>query len=134
MAVFDLGDRNSSAVNRNVSNSPLQALAMLDDPQFVEAYRMLASNVMRSSTERDAQLRLIYRLAARKNADNDQMAVMRAVYERAARKYSDAKPQAEALVHTGVTPVDSSLDVLQLAALTDVTAVVMNTPDAYSIR
>jgi mono/diheme cytochrome c family protein len=134
MAVFDFVDRNTSAVNRNVSNSPLQALALLDDPQFVEAYRVLAANVMKASSGRDAQLREIYRLAARRTPDEGQMAVLRDVYNVTAQEYGQARDRAQALVKVGVTPVDASLDVVQLAALTNVTAVAMNTPDAYSVR
>ena len=38
------------------------------------------------------------------------------------------------LLRIGVTPVDAQVDPVRLAALTNVTAVVMNSPDAYSIR
>ena len=49
MATFDLPDRGTSVVRRQTSNTPLQALVLLDDPQYVEAYRALAANVLRSA-------------------------------------------------------------------------------------
>ncbi len=42
LSVFDLPDRNLSAVSRTLSNTPLQGLVLLNDPQFVEAYRKLS--------------------------------------------------------------------------------------------
>ena len=47
---------------------------------------------------------------------------------------AEDKDAAEKLVKAGVTPVDPQVDVAQLAALMNLTAVVMNTPDAYSLR
>ena len=43
MATFDMPDRGTSVVRRQTSNTPLQALVLLDDPQYVEAYRALAA-------------------------------------------------------------------------------------------
>ena len=49
MATFDLPDRGTSVVRRQTSNTPLQALVLLDDPQYLEAYRALAAHVLRSA-------------------------------------------------------------------------------------
>ena len=43
MATFDLPDRGRASARRRTSNTPLQALVLLDDPQFLEAYRALAT-------------------------------------------------------------------------------------------
>ncbi len=45
--VFDLADRNVSSVARKISNTPLQALVLLNDPQYLEAYRKLAERAMK---------------------------------------------------------------------------------------
>jgi len=59
---------------------------------------------------------------------------MRAYYEAQMRRYSRDAEAAAALVKVGVTPVDDTVDKGQLAALMNLTAAVMNTPDAYSLR
>ena len=51
MATFDLPDRGGATARRRTSNSPLQALVLLDDPQFLEAYRALAGSVLKTETE-----------------------------------------------------------------------------------
>jgi hypothetical protein len=134
LATFDMPDRGSSTVRRQTSNTPLQALVLLDDPQFLEAYRVLAQNVMRHSPDRDTQITEMFRLATRRRPMPSEMAPMRPYYDAQIRRYSNDVAAATRLVRAGVSPVDTTLDVAHLAALMNLTAVVMNTPDAYSIH
>ena len=62
------------------------------------------------------------------------MAAMRDYYNAQLQRYGRDREAAVKLVHVGVTPVDPRLDPVQVAALTNLTTVVMNTPDAYSLR
>ena len=134
MSVFDVSDRNVSKVKRDVSNTPLQALTLWNDPQYVEAYRVLASTVMGESSSRDARLERLFRLAVRRLPNRDELSVLRGYYEEELTRFRSAPENANALVKIGVAPADPGRDVLELAALTNVAAAVMNTPDAYSIR
>ena len=59
---------------------------------------------------------------------------MRDYYTTQLQRYADDREAAVQLLSIGVTPVDQSVDPVQLAALTNLTTVVMNTPDAYSLR
>jgi hypothetical protein len=134
MATFDLPDRGGSTARRRTSNSPLQALVLLDDPQFLEAYRALAAKVLATETSADARLTTIVRLATRRHPRADEMATLRDYYAAQVKRFSGDHGAAGALVKTGVTPVPAGVDVVQLAALTNVVTVVMNTPDAYTLR
>jgi hypothetical protein len=134
MATFDLPDRGGSTARRRTSNSPLQALVLLDDPQFLEAYRALAAKVLSTETSADARLTTIVRLATRRHPRADEMATLRDYYAAQVKRFSADHDAAGALVKTGVTPVPAGVDVVQLAALTNVVTVVMNTPDAYTLR
>jgi hypothetical protein len=134
MAVFDMPERSHSAVRTRTSNTPLQALVMLNDPQFVEAYKHMAARAMLATADQDAQLRMVFRLATRRTPSNAELQTMREELAGAARHFAGEEGAAESYLSTGVTPVDGRLDTVRLAALTSVTATVMNTPDAYSIR
>lgn len=134
MASFDLPERWSTTARRHTSNTPLQALVLLDDPQYLEAYRALASHVLKTEPSRDGQLTLVFRLATRRHPRADEMAVMREYHASQLQRFGRDRAAAAELLKVGVTPVDPAVDTVQLAALTNLTTVVMNTPDAYSLR
>ena len=134
LAAFDMPDRTLSVARRQTSSTPLQPLVLLNDPQYVEAYRALASRVMTTTAGADAQITQVFRLATRRRPRPEEMAPMRAYYDHEVERYAQDRAAAAALLKVGVTPADQTLDVVRLAALTNVAAAVMNTPDAYSIH
>jgi hypothetical protein len=134
LANFDMPERGTSVVRRQTSNTPLQALVLLDDPQYVEAYRALAANVLRSSADAGEHVTAVFRLATRRRPTAEESARLRAYYDRQLERYASDPPAASALLRSGVTPVPQGLEERRLAALTNLTAVVMNTPDAYTLR
>jgi len=134
MATFDMPERWSTTARRHTSNTPLQALVLLDDPQYLEAYRALASHVLKTESAADARLTLTFRLATRRHPRADEMAVLREYHTAQLQRFGWDRDAATKLLSAGVTPMDATLDVVQLAALTNLTTVVMNTPDAYSLR
>lgn len=134
MASFDMPDRGVSAARRTSSNTPLQALVLLNDPQYIEAYRSLAAHVMRASSDPDTQVVLTFRLATRRQPLSAEAGPMRAYLDRQLERFTGDRDAATKLLTKGVTPVDPSLDPVRLAALTNLVAVAMNTPDAYTVR
>jgi hypothetical protein len=131
MANFDMPDRGTSVVRRQTSNTPLQALVLLDDPQYVEAYRALAANVLRGSADPAVHVRTVFRLATRRHPTVDETGRLRRYYDAQLTRY----PKGGApLLKNGVTPMPEGPDPARLAALTNLTAVIMNTPDAYTLR
>jgi hypothetical protein len=134
MAVFDFPDRLASSVRRKTSNTPLQALVLMDDPQYVEAYRVLAANSMQRASDPDQQIVRVFRLATRRQPSAEELAVLKSYRDAEVASFANDRAKAIALVKTGRAAIDPALDVVQLAALTNVTAAIMNTPDAWSIR
>ncbi len=134
LSTFDLPDRGTSVVRRQTSNTPLQALVLLDDPQYVEAYRVLAAKVLSAPGDADAQVTTIFRLATRRRPAANELARLRTYYDGQLQRYAKDPAAAADLLRSGVTPVPAGVDQGRLAALTNVTAVIMNTPDAYTLR
>jgi hypothetical protein len=131
---FDMPDRRDAQVARPTSNTPLQGLAMLNDVQFMEAYRKLAERAIRSSANEDEQLTTMWRLAVRRHPDAAELAAIKAYRASEVARMKESPDDAKKLLAIGLAPVDSEVDPIELAALTVVTAGVMNTPDAYSLR
>ena len=85
-------------------------------------------------TSADAQLTMVFRLAARRRPRPDELAVLREYHDAQVARFTADPAAAGQLLAVGVTRPDPRIDPLALAALTNVTTVVMNTPDAYSLR
>jgi len=134
MSVFDFSERHATIARRLTSNTPLQALVLMDDPQYMEAYRVLATNVLKQKSDPDEQVKLVFRLATRRMPKEAEMAGLRDYYKSQLALFGADAKKASEVVHIGVTPVDASVDLTKMAALTQVAAVAMNTPDAYSVH
>jgi len=131
---FDMPDRRDAVTTRPLSNTPLQALVLLNDTQFVEAYRKLAERAIKSSANPDEQLTTLWRLAVRRHPDARELESIRK-FRDAEIAHMQGKPdEVKKLLAIGVTPADPGVDQAQLAAMTVLTAGVMNTPDAYTLR
>jgi mono/diheme cytochrome c family protein len=134
MATFDFPDRGASLARRTTSNTPLQALVLLNDPQYVEAYRALSERVLKTVIGEDSQIETMFRLAIRRRPKSTELEPMQRFYAEQVQYYSTNVTEAAKLLKTGVKLPDPSLDPARLAAMTALTAVVMNTPDAYTLR
>jgi hypothetical protein len=131
---FDMPDRYNTSVVRPVSNTPLQALVMLNDTQFVEAYRKLAERVIQSSPDQDQQITALWRLAVRRRPSPAELASARKFLAAELARMQGHPDEVKKLLAIGVAPTDPALDPVRLAAMTVVTAGTMNTPDAYTLR
>jgi hypothetical protein len=128
LANFDAPSREDSICVRNVSNTPQQALTLLNDPEYVEAARALAANAMAagSAPGDDERLKFIFRRAlARDPRGNERESL--AKFLAAQRDYFKGAPaDAAKLLKTGLAPVPAGVDANELAAWTGVARVVLN--------
>jgi cytochrome c553 len=131
---FDMPDRRDAQVIRPLSNTPLQGLVMLNDTQFMEAYRKLAERAIKSSADADQQLITMWRLAVRRRPAATELATIKEYRASELALMQQSPDEVKKLIAIGAAPADPSVDPVQLAALTVVTASVMNTPDAYTVR
>lgn len=131
---FDMPDRRDAVVARSSSSTPLQGLVMLNDSQFMEAYRKLAERAIKSSADGDQQLVTLWRLAVRRHPQANELATIKKYRASEVALMKESPEEVQRLLAIGVAPVDPTVDPAQLAALTVVTASVMNTPDAYTLR
>jgi hypothetical protein len=134
LMVFDMADRNVATVARKVSSTPLQALVLLNDTQYMEAYRKMAERVLEKTPDASAQLVMLFRLATRRRPLESELAILAKYREAQVAHMTRAPEDARKLMRIGVSPANATLDQAQVAALTMVAAAVMNSPDAYTLR
>ncbi|MDG2125407.1 MAG: DUF1553 domain-containing protein, partial [Verrucomicrobiales bacterium] len=122
MAVFDAPSRDVCSVLRPTTNTPLQALAMLHDPTYIEAARKLAEVAL---GEKQGIAAAIRRVLVREPTERDMELLARLARDRLA--HYKANPQAaEKLLEVGESPVEAKLDRTKLAAMTDVCIAIFN--------
>ena len=83
MVAFDVADRSVCTIRRARTNTPLQALGLLNDPQFVEAARLLAERMVREGGSAvDQRLRFGFRLATARSPSPREMELLRALHRK----------------------------------------------------
>ena len=125
LANFDAPGRDECAAQRVISNTPQQALTLLNDPSFVEAARLFAARVHREASADDARFENAYRLALARSPKSAELSSLRR-FLATQREYFRANPaDAEKLLRVGQAPAPSG-DAAELAAWTQVTRVLLN--------
>jgi hypothetical protein len=126
MDVFNAPTRESCVVRRERTNTPLQALATMNDVQFVEAARVLAESAMQSTSGFDARLDYIAtRVLARPLAANERLIARRA-YSDFERYYNAHAEDARRFLDDGERKPDPSLSPSEHAALTMLAGQLLN--------
>jgi hypothetical protein len=96
--IFDAPDRTECTVERPRTNTPLQALTTLNDPQFVESARALAGVLLASpDVGEDERLELAFRRALARAPSGDERALLRGLLERRREHYRSHPDEARAL-------------------------------------
>ena len=134
MTIFDFPRRHMSQVRRPTASTPLQALVLLNDPQYVEASRALAARTMHEHEGIDEQLVAIFRRAARRVPNPAEIETLKTFFESQREEFAVAGEATARYLDIGVTEPDPDLDATWLAALGATANVVFNSPDSYTLR
>jgi hypothetical protein len=128
MTTFDAPTREECAVNRTNSNTPLQALVLLNDPIFVEAARVFAQNaVAEGGTSSEDRIQWAFLRAAGRAPSEVEKQALEELHQTALTKFRSDRKAAEELIHTGEAParaVQAGPD--EVAAMTMVTRAILN--------
>jgi hypothetical protein len=133
LTTFDAPDREKCTSRRPVTNTPLQALVLMNDPTYVEAARHLASSMLKQAGPR-AEDRIAYayrRVLARKPAPQELAVLKRAVAQQMG-VYQSNPQAAKKLLATGDSPVDGQWNPAELAAWTNIATMILNLDEAIT--
>jgi hypothetical protein len=126
MSVFDAPDRLNCTARRAATNTPLQALATLNDEQFLECAKLLAVRSLQDAKEPQARLVLLVRRATGRTPDAADLKILEKGLQALLVRYRAAPADAEALLRQGATPAPATLDKPELAAWMLVASAVLN--------
>ena len=133
MTLFDAPDRESSCVMRSRSNTALQSLGLLNETQRVEMSRKLAERLIKSTDSDERRLDLLYGLVSSRKASAKEKAACLNLVKNMRERYKDSEQDATELVSAGDAPRDQKIGVVELAAWTQLTTIVLASDAAILI-
>ena len=127
MLAFDAPTREECTAERMRSNTPLQALALLNDPTYVEAARVLAANILRSThTAFAPRLRFAFGRVLTRAPTANEFATLKKLFAGQRARYAGDLAAARELITVGLAPTDPRLDPIEHAAWTAIARVLLN--------
>jgi len=125
---FDAPTREECTVNRGTSNTPLQALDLLNDPIYVEAARAFAQNAVANGGKSfRSRLAWVFDRALNRPPTAEERAVLSGLYERSLKRFAADPGSARQLMSTGEAPLPpDAWRPASLAAMATVTRAVLN--------
>jgi hypothetical protein len=127
LSTFDAPDREVCTVRRARTNTPLQALVLLNDPTYIESSRKLAERILaESGPTPEERITFAFRLATARPPTASELQILRQAYNRQSAKYHNNPDLAEKLLKVGESPVNPNLDKPELAAWSMISSIILN--------
>ncbi len=132
MIIFDGSNRDQCEVVRTKTNTPLQALVMLNDPTVLEASRVLAQNLMKEkSTPQDKITTAFRRIVCRRPTERE-LTVLKGYFDEQVSLFKTKKLDANKIVNVGEYPMATVPDKASWAALMQVISTIYNMEEAIT--
>ncbi len=126
LQAFDAPAREECVAERPISNTPQQALVLLNDPTYVEAARIFAERIIGAHAKDLERLDLAFRLALARPPTKEEIGVLQNLLEKERAIYAENEKDAHAFLKTGEKPADANLNPVELAAWTSLARVILN--------
>lgn len=126
LAAFDAPNREVCTVSRANTITPLQALVLLNDVQFVEAARAFAGRVLHQPGDDTTRLRWAFLECVSRLPQEPEMRVLTATLERERQRYARDPAAAAAFLRVGESPRDDRLAPAEHAAWAQVASLLLN--------
>lgn len=135
MVTFGAMSREVCTAKRDVTTTPLQSLVLLNDPQFVEAARVLAEHAwQRFPSDGRARNRLAFRTLVGRSPDAVEAAILERLFREEHAEFRRDPDAAAKLLAVGESQRDSALPPAELAAMTTVVSAIMNFDEFVVLR
>ena len=127
LATFDAPDRETCTVRRARTNTPLQALVLMNDPTYVEASRKLAERILlEGGATTDDRIAFAFRLTIARKPSAREFVVLRRVFEQQLARFQGDPVAATKLLSVGESSRNEKLTAVELAAWSAVASVILN--------
>ncbi|MFT5299953.1 MAG: hypothetical protein ACI87E_000036 [Mariniblastus sp.] len=132
MMIFDAPSREKCVVQRARTNTPLQALVTLNDPQFVEAARALAQRLIKTETNESKRIDLAYQLATARHVTQRELEVLLNLLADQRKRFVTDPESAKKFLAVGDSKRDESIDIIEHAAWAVIAQIILNLDETLS--
>ncbi|MGZ3835956.1 MAG: DUF1553 domain-containing protein, partial [Mucilaginibacter sp.] len=130
MAIFDASNRDQCEVQRLRTNTPLQALLMMNDPTVLEAARVLSAKLIQENNPAKDKIYKAFRLIICRKPTDKEMAILTSYYADQLKMIT--KQGANKLLNVGEYPIPANMDKITLAAMMKVVDTIYNLEEAIT--
>nr|MBI1228556.1 DUF1553 domain-containing protein [Cytophagales bacterium] len=126
MIIFDASNRDTCEPDRTTTNTPLQALLMMNDPMVLEASRVLAARLLEEGESDEHKLKKAFKLIVNRTPLSSEIEILMMHYADQLQLYKNDPAEAEKALKIGEYPQVEQLDVAEQAALMQVVSLMYN--------
>jgi hypothetical protein len=127
LVTFDAPDREVCTVRRARTNTPLQALVLMNDPTYIEASRKFAERILKEGgTSVNEKMTFAFRTVLTRSPKDAELQILRKMFDEQLVVYQNDRNAAEKLLKVGESPRDDKLDLAELAAWTMIASALLN--------
>jgi hypothetical protein len=130
MAIFDASNRDQCEVQRLRTNTPLQALEMMNDPTMLESARVLAQKILQDNSQPKDNIYTAFRKIICRKPTDKEMSILTSYYQDQLKSIN--KKDAEKLLAVGEYPMPANMDKINLAAMMKVIDTIYNLEEAIT--
>ena len=127
MMAFDAPSRQECTAERSTSNTPMQALTLLNDPTYVEAARIFAGRIINEGGKSTSdRVNWAFHHALSRLPQPKEFEIMTGLYDKHKNEYTGNPDAAKTLVATGQASTTQGIEPVELASWTSVARVILN--------
>jgi hypothetical protein len=130
MAIFDASNRDQCEVKRLKTNTPLQALMMMNDPTVLEASRVLSQKLVNENSSPGEKINKAFRLIICRRPTNKELSILQDYYTEQLQLFQQKKLDALTTLSVGAYPLNGKLDPDISAAMMKVVNMIYNMEEA----
>ena len=133
MLIFDVPTREMCSVERPRTNTPLQALVTLNDPQFVEAARAFAQRLIKEGGATvESRIDLAFRLATARHPNPREIEILKIMVARQAEIFEADAEKAKSFLKVGESKRDESIDPIEHATWAVIAQMILNLDESVT--
>jgi len=134
LQTFDAPSREACTIRRSRTNTPLQALILMNDPTYVEAARALAQKVVMEQGKPDQRVSTLFKLVLGRKPNSQEATVLMDRLKDFQKEFTEDAPAAERFLEVGDSPRDPDVNIQEHAAWTVLASILLNLDETITKR